>query len=64
MRCNADVIVYVEGVKDPMLPEVLMLEINHASETLREVIEDCATYYLLILIENRNTHIAPLEQIQ
>lgn len=59
---DADVLVDVEGIEDPILPEVLMLEINHAGESLREIIEDRAADDFLVLVENGDTEVAVLEE--
>lgn len=62
--CYADALINVEGIKDPILPEILVLEVNHSGESLREVIEDCTTDDLLLRIQNRDTEITPLEEVE
>lgn len=53
-------ILKVKSLKKPVFPEIFMLEINHACETLWEIIEDSTANDIWVLIENRDTEIWPL----
>ena len=45
----------IEGLVEPMLPEVFMQEVDLPCQALREVVEHCAPDYPLRLVQDRQT---------